>query len=47
MSEPKKASPMQVKDYLSVPTKPVTMTELKELSKEDREELALLVGAEL
>ena len=42
-----KASLMQVKDYLSVPMKPVTMTELKELTKDDREELAHLVGIEL
>ena len=41
------ASLMQVKNYLSVPGNPVTMTELKELSKEDRAELAELVGIEL
>lgn len=42
-----KASLLQVKDYLSVPGNPVSITEMKELSKEDREELAFLVGAEL
>lgn len=42
-----KASLMQVKEYLSTPMKPVSMTELKELTKDDREELAELVGVEL
>jgi hypothetical protein len=38
---------MQVKEFFSVPGKPVTMQELKDLTKEDKDELRLLVGEEL
>ena len=41
------ASLTQVKEFFSVPMKPVTMTELKELSSEDKKELKELVGIEL
>lgn len=41
------ASLMQVKEFFSVPGKPVTMAELKELTSEDKTELRQLVGEEL
>lgn len=42
-----KATMTQVKEFFSVPGKLVKMAEIQELSKEERDELALLVGAEL
>lgn len=42
-----KATMVEVKKYLSVPGKPVATQEIRELSPEERDELALLVGAEL
>ncbi|CAM3681371.1 hypothetical protein NOMA109596_06870 [Nocardioides marinus] len=42
-----KATMVEVKKYLSVPGKAVSTQEIRELSQEERDELALLVGAEL
>jgi hypothetical protein len=42
-----KATMAEVKKYLSVPGKPVSTQEIRELHQEERDELALLVGAEL
>lgn len=42
-----KATMVEVKNYLSVPGNPVSTQEIRELSQEERDELALLVGAEL
>lgn len=42
-----KATMTQVKEFFSVPGKPVKMAEIQELSKEERDDLGLLVGAEL
>ena len=41
------ASLVQVKEFFSTPTKPVSMTELKELTAEDKQELRELVGEAL
>jgi hypothetical protein len=37
------ASLMDVRNFFGTPGKPVSMTEMKELSKEDRDELRTLV----
>lgn len=42
-----KASLLQVRDYIAVPGKPVSMSEMKALTVEDRAELCELVGVEL
>ena len=36
-----------VRNYIGTPDRPVTLTEMKELTKEDRAELVELVAAEL
>jgi len=41
------ASLIQVKEFFSTPTKPVSMSELKELTTEDKQELRELVGEAL
>jgi hypothetical protein len=41
------ATLMQVREFFAVPGKPVTMTEMKELDSEDRDELRTLVGKTL
>ena len=42
-----KATMVEVKKYLSVPDRPVSTQEIRELSQAERDELALQVGADL
>ena len=41
------ASLVQVKEWFSTPLKPVSMSEIKDLTAEDRDELRTLVGEAL